>query len=230
MNPYISIVTGTVNRLHFLKPMVWSVRQAVGEHPYEIVLVDGGSRDGTVEWCKKQPDVKFIQQGKRLGGIIAFNAGFFAATGKFVVNMNDDCYITPGTLAAACRVLEDRPEVGQVALQFGSNDKERLIRQARILDGKIYIYANFGVTRKWLGDKVGWWGRYLFHYGGDAECSMMIWDAGYQVVPLWGEQHHVYHYYAQDETRQRNYDSSEWTRKWNGWTGPPDKPRFEEGK
>ena len=54
----ISIVTGTYNRLKLLNNMVKSVRKSIGTGvPYEIIIVDGGSKDGTIQWCKDQSDV-----------------------------------------------------------------------------------------------------------------------------------------------------------------------------
>jgi GT2 family glycosyltransferase len=63
--------------------------------PYEVVLVDGGSTDGTIEWAKAQPDVKLIEDGKLVGAISAFTRGAFAASGKYVLLANDDITFGP---------------------------------------------------------------------------------------------------------------------------------------
>ena len=57
----ISLVSGTYNRLPLLKRMVASARQSAADLPLEIVLVDGGSTDGTIAWCKSQPDIVLIE-------------------------------------------------------------------------------------------------------------------------------------------------------------------------
>src|SRR3972149_3857910 len=81
-----------------------------------------------------------------------------------------------------------------------------------------WLYANFGVTRNWLGNKLGWWGGYD-HYSGDAELSLKIWDAGYKVVKLDGNGH-ILHLEVQDSTRKGNNDSEKFYAKWNDWEGP----------
>ena len=64
----LSIVTGTYNRLDFLRAMIDSARsQLPPSIAYEFVVVDGGSKDGTQAWCKAQSDVRLIEQGGYLG-------------------------------------------------------------------------------------------------------------------------------------------------------------------
>ena len=46
----VSVVLGTYNRLSFLKATIASVRASQIDVPYEIIVVDGGSTDGTIGW------------------------------------------------------------------------------------------------------------------------------------------------------------------------------------
>ena len=48
----IFVVTGTYNRLTMLQRMIASARKSAGTLPTELIVVDGGSTDGTLEWCK----------------------------------------------------------------------------------------------------------------------------------------------------------------------------------
>ena len=63
----ISVVTGTYNRFAMLQRMVASARRSVSTLPIEIIVVDGGSTDGTQAWCKTHPDIVLIEQGELLG-------------------------------------------------------------------------------------------------------------------------------------------------------------------
>ena len=59
----ISIVTGTLNRLELLKKVI---ENTVGSsNLIELVLVDGGSTDGTIEYLRSlnHPQIKLIEVG-----------------------------------------------------------------------------------------------------------------------------------------------------------------------
>jgi hypothetical protein len=77
--PDVGIVFGTYNRLPLLQVCISSLRPSVGSLSYEIVVVDGGSSDGTQHWARCQPDVVLIEQTLPLtGAVIAYNLGFAA--------------------------------------------------------------------------------------------------------------------------------------------------------
>ncbi|MEP6811296.1 MAG: glycosyltransferase, partial [Chthoniobacterales bacterium] len=56
----VSVVTVTYDTFFFLRLLVEKVREFIGERAYEIIVVDRGSRDGTLEWCAKQADVRVV--------------------------------------------------------------------------------------------------------------------------------------------------------------------------
>src|SRR4030065_1229433 len=184
----ISVVTGTYSRLNYLKSMVESVRKSIGTGiPYEVVVVDGGSKDGTVEWCKKQSDIKFIQQGRLLGAVKAFNEGAFAATGRYVILANDDVQFIDESILCALSFMQDNPTVGIGCFyQDRGNQPWYVDVMSAMLDGKPVTihYGQVCIGPKWLGDKVGWWGNYLHTYGGDNELSCNVAEQGYRIEPV----------------------------------------------
>lgn len=166
----ISIVSGTYNRLKYLKKMVSSVRNSfVNIHglEYEIVLVDGGSKDGSQEWCKKQPDIKLVEHGKLLGAVKAFNDGAFAANGKYIIMANDDIEFVDNSIVVAYIYMENHPRCGGGAFYQNRNGKDwhvegmpavQIVNKVRRTGKQIHIpYAQVGIFHKWLGDKVHWW-------------------------------------------------------------------------
>lgn len=163
--------------------MVGSVRKSVGEYGYEIILVDGGSTDTTLDWCKRQHDIVLIEQGKLLGAIKAFNAGCAAARGDFVVLLNDDIEVVGNAIAKSVHYLEEHPEVGQVAFE-NMVDGGRRPQFGHVYG---YLYGQCSTTRKHLGDLVGWWGdEGMKTYGGDTRLSAALWELGWSTVSVKG--------------------------------------------
>lgn len=205
----LSIVTGTYNRIDLLQKMVASVRSSVTprETPiarfegltWEIIIVDGGSTDGTQDWVRQQPNCRLIEHGKLLGAVKAFNDGARAAGGTYVVLGNDDVEFLDDALWRAWLFMQTYPIVGMGCFyQDRSNpgkppapwhveqmpavaEQDGQYRPVHVAYGQVCI-----VPRE-LGNALGWWGDYLHTYGGDNELSSMVYESGYKVVPLyWG--------------------------------------------
>lgn len=212
----LSIVIGTLNRLKYLQKCIESVHNSCAGIDHEVIVVDGGSVDGTQSWALGQR-ILFIEQGAAYGAVYAFNTGFYAAEGEHVAALNDDCIVEGDTLRVACDYLDAHPGCGQVAIPWKDlGDISPPAVQHVILGKQSWnvIYANFGVTRRWLGDKVKWWGEApeMIHYGGDCELSFQILMAGYSVDELPGGS--ILHYRARDATRRVCYNNMAFNKKW----------------
>lgn len=211
--PAVSFVTGTLNRLPHLIAMMQSVR-AFCTAPYEIVVVDGGSTDGTEAYCNEQPDVVVIQQGRRLGAVKAFNAGFQSASADIVVHLNDDCLIA-GDPARLVKTFADNLELAQVAFPWKDTVGGLGIQRTPVvgLNNAAIPYANFGAVRKCAGDAVGWWGSESRHYAGDCELTLRLRAAGWETGTV--DYVTVTHSRVDDDTReQRNDDLLPFKRRW----------------
>jgi glycosyltransferase involved in cell wall biosynthesis len=229
---YLSIVSGTFNRLKYVSQMVESVRRSIGVGlKYEVVLVDGGSTDGTIEWAKKQQDIHLIKHGKLLGAVKAFNDGAYAAKGKYVILANDDVEFLCDSLLRAYSYMEDHLAVGIGCFYQDRGGRDWHLEYMPVVDlqGRrtSAIYGQVCIVRKWLGDKVGWWGNYLKTYGGDNELSCNVYEYGYDIEPI--PCGFIHDLRVEDELRNinnvetgTNPDSAAWTKKWleDGRHGP----------
>ena len=199
----VSIVTGTYNRLPLLQKMVASARRSMqvdtGEGvavyglDYEFMVVDGGSVDGTLDWCREQPDIVLIEHGQLRGACKAFNDGAYKARGVYVIMANDDIEFIGDSILQAWIYMQQHPECGAGCFYQDRNRqnhpehlKWHVEEMPVVVNGRqaSLPYAQVGIFPKALGDRVGWWGDYLHTYGGDNELSSHVYASGYKVTPL----------------------------------------------
>jgi glycosyltransferase involved in cell wall biosynthesis len=96
---------------------------------YEIILVDGGSTDDTIEVARKlRPDVKVIGQS-RTGKGNALACGFSAATGDFIVMLDADGSTDPAEIPRFINALKEGADFAKGSRFMagaGSSDISRL--------------------------------------------------------------------------------------------------------
>src|SRR5690554_6514400 len=122
MNPKISVVIGSFNRLELLKLCIRNVRSELVSISHEIIVVDGGSSDGTVDWLTKQKDLISIIQhnrGEWMGENIErrpwayfMGLGFKCASGEYVCMLSDDSLILPNAIVNGLKKIEEEREGG----------------------------------------------------------------------------------------------------------------------
>ena len=84
----------------------------------EIIVVDDASTDSTTEslraWAAADPRVKPLRNAKNLGFLETANRGAKAATGEFLIFLNNDLVLLPGWLPPLLRTFRDFPDAGGV--------------------------------------------------------------------------------------------------------------------
>ena len=98
--PALSVVVPLFNEEDSIGPLVDAVREALGAEPsWELVLVDDGSRDGTVRLARtlaaSDDRIVLVQLARNYGQTQAMQAGFDAARGRVVVSMDGDLQNDP---------------------------------------------------------------------------------------------------------------------------------------
>jgi glycosyltransferase involved in cell wall biosynthesis len=91
----VSIVTVSYDTLFFVRLLVEKVREWIGLRKYEIVVVDRGSRDGTLEWLDSQSDVRVLAAKPNRRGHGHGEAAEFAARNacfEHVVLLDSDAH------------------------------------------------------------------------------------------------------------------------------------------
>jgi len=74
---------------------------------YEIVFIDDGSKDKTVEECKGLTPLRLIKFRKNFGQTAAFDAGIKASTGEVIVTMDGDLQNDPNDIGLLIKEMEE---------------------------------------------------------------------------------------------------------------------------
>lgn len=131
-SPLVSIIILAYNQLDYTQKCLASIQ----EHttiPYEAIVVDNASTDGTDEYLIKwrrqwqasqqksansPPDccqrVKLILNSENLGYAVGNNQGMAIAEGAYVLLLNNDTVVTPNWLERLLAVAQTHPQVGLV--------------------------------------------------------------------------------------------------------------------
>ena len=96
-NPHLSVVVplyneeGNVKELH---KRIFDALQKIGQ-PFEIIFVDDGSRDKTLQEALTLSSLKLIVFRKNFGQTAAFDAGIKAARGEIIITLDGDLQNDP---------------------------------------------------------------------------------------------------------------------------------------
>ncbi len=113
-----SIVMLTFNQLDLTKECLASLERHT-EMPYELIIVDNGSGDGTVEFIRKYEKrhpgkVRSIFNKENLAFSKANNQGIRISGGDYILLLNNDVVLTKGWLGKIIRCLESSENIGAV--------------------------------------------------------------------------------------------------------------------
>ena len=77
-------------------PGLFDSLAAQTQQPAEVIVVDNGSTDGTLEWLAREaPQARVLAQGRNTGFAMAANRGLLAAPSEFVALLNTDVVLAP---------------------------------------------------------------------------------------------------------------------------------------
>lgn len=93
MNINLSVITVNWNGLKWLDRFLDSLKKQTFKN-FEIIVVDNGSTDGSIEFIKiKYPKVRIIESKNNLGFSGGNNLGIKVAKGKYILLINNDVWI-----------------------------------------------------------------------------------------------------------------------------------------
>ena len=119
----VSIIIVTWNSERYVSRCLESIWKNTRGCSFEVIAVDSGSADGTVEAVRRGfPDVRVIPAGANIGFPKATNRGIRESCGKFLFLLNPDTELRPGAVERLAGFLRDHPEAGCVSPKIIETD------------------------------------------------------------------------------------------------------------
>ncbi len=197
----ISVVMGSKNRKRLIRATIDSIRHNGFHGNIEIIVVDGGSTDGTCDWLATQKDIFTIVQPNysviSSKGFLAkvhswgefMNIGFKYCHSDYICMVSDDLILAPGCLQQGYeeikRRIENGEKIGGGAFYFREFPRHDYYRVIKLPKG--YININHGFYYVPALKEVGWLDETSYNfYRADGDVAMRLNLAGWKTIVLEG--------------------------------------------
>lgn len=185
--PLVSVCILSYNRKADLERTLSSLR----DDPYEaleLIVADNASTDGTPCLLAQDfPEVKLLAHEKNVG-IDALSAAFRAATGKYVLVLDDDSWPEAGTIARAVARFEAVPRLGLIACDILDPKSRRrwdmayLPRVPGTGPQPWHCFAGCGFfVRTALLQEIGGYPEDFFLYANEAPLAIEVLGRGFEL-------------------------------------------------
>jgi hypothetical protein len=123
--PEISITIVNYNTKDLSRQCLASIIQNT-HVPFEVFLVDNASKDGSADALQEEfPGVHVIRNDVNVGLAAATNQGLCESRGRYLLALNSDTVILPGSLDRLAKFLDDHPDAGAATARLvGPNGTE----------------------------------------------------------------------------------------------------------
>jgi glycosyltransferase involved in cell wall biosynthesis len=191
----ISIVTGTLNRVGMLPALISNT--VLSDERLELVLVDGGSNDGTIDYIQKlnHPQIKLIEVGGRSSYPHFMNLGIQAATHEVICQWNDDVILC-NEWSEVFLELQSNHDFYLFNWKYGSLEDSKSFDWLKgrdhsdgwclcnIADSGGEIVMNYGLYQKKIFREIGMYNPEYEYYCADGDMSYRAYQFGYKVKDL----------------------------------------------
>ena len=120
--PEISILIVNWNGGEMLRNLLTSIEKTRGTIAVETIVVDNASTDSSLDAATDFPQVTLLRNAENLGFARGNNQAARAATGEFLLLLNNDTIVRDNALALLAQFLRDHPQVVAVGPKLIGGD------------------------------------------------------------------------------------------------------------
>lgn len=201
--PEVTVFVVAYNRLEKTKRCVSSILKYTEGIDYELLLVDNGSEDETLEYFQSvpYPRKRIIRITKNLGSQYALNLAMRSFSGRYFVQVTNDVVVTKNWLSNLLCCMESDPQTGMVTpgssnisnlqeipLTFSSyeemQEKAAAYNQSDPWkwEQRLRLITIVLVIKRELIEQIGMIDRGFYHDFSDDDFSVRVRRAGYKLM------------------------------------------------
>lgn len=183
--PFVSILMLNWNGKQHLTNALNSVKEHTKNFDYELILVDQGSTDGSVELVEKQfPWVQLIKNKENLGIPIASNKAIRKAKGKYLYFLGNDTIVSKNWLQPCIDLVESEPMMAIVGSTLAAPSKINSIKPQKKWKYRDNVCSQGMLATKKVFDLVGLYDEKHFNpYGGEeTDWEYRALKAGFKIA------------------------------------------------
>jgi GT2 family glycosyltransferase len=119
----VSIIIVNWNTAQLLAKCLESIYKAGSQYSFEIIVIDNGSQDESVSMISHHfPLVTVIINAENLGFAFANNQGMSIGRGRYLMLLNSDTIVLPGTIDRLIQVADTNPQLGVLGPKLLNSD------------------------------------------------------------------------------------------------------------
>jgi GT2 family glycosyltransferase/glycosyltransferase involved in cell wall biosynthesis/SAM-dependent methyltransferase len=113
-SPLVSVIVPVHGKWAYTRACLASIEQNRPAFPFEVLVVDDASPDRTAELVAASPGLRLVRTPRNVGFVGACNLGASHARGSYLLFLNNDTEVRPGTLDALVNAADSDDRIGLV--------------------------------------------------------------------------------------------------------------------
>lgn len=189
MSPVVSVIVLSLDRREELAECLHSV-YAQDYSPFEVIVLDNGSRDGSVEMVRHDfPFVKLIVLERNVGACAGRNRALEAASGQFIFQIDNDATVTPDSMRTMVERFLAEDDLGIIFTRIIDPATGRAYRPgygSRHIEREFYTWRFHGCAAMIRRSAIEAAGYYLpedfFRAAEENDLAVRTLDAGFNIL------------------------------------------------